>query len=76
MTLALEMQEWYHEHWEEFRPIVGEEDGVEIHGDPIHLETIVPAIYGKIVRDPPDMTPEEIEAYRQVWGRAGGHVRV
>ena len=45
-------------------------------GDPIHLETIVPAIYGKIVRDPPDMTPEEIEAYRQVWGRAGGHVRV
>ena len=61
LTLALEMQEWYHEHWEEFRPIVGEEDGVEIHGDPIHLETIVPAIYGKIVRDPPDMTPEELE---------------
>lgn len=70
LTLALEMQEWYHEHWEEFRPIVGEEDGVEIHGDPIHLETIVPAIYGKIVRDPPDMTPEEIEAYRQDHGGA------
>ena len=22
LTLALEMQEWYHEHWEEFRPIL------------------------------------------------------
>ena len=36
----------------------------------IHLETIVPAIYGKSVRDPLDMTPEEIEAYRQDHGGA------
>lgn len=38
LTLALEMDAWYHDHWREFG---GEE-----------LETIVPEIYGEIVRDP------------------------
>lgn len=38
LTLALEMDEYYHQHWREF----GDEE----------IETIVPAIYGKIVRDP------------------------
>lgn len=37
LTLALEMEAYYHEHWAEFGP---EE-----------LDTIVPAIYGEIVRD-------------------------
>lgn len=37
LELTLEMEQWYHEHWREF--------GSE------HLETIVPAIYGEIVRD-------------------------
>ena len=35
LRLTLEMDEWYHEHWREFSDI--------------HLETIVPDIYGKIV---------------------------
>ena len=65
LTLALEMGAWYQEHWQEFRPILRTtEDGEEILGDPIHLESTVPAIYGEIVRDPLDMTPEEIEAYK------------
>lgn len=38
LTLALEMDTWYHEHWWEF----WREE----------LETIVPSIYGEIVRDP------------------------
>lgn len=38
LTLALEVDAWYHDHWKEFGP---EE-----------LDTIVPAIYGEIVRDP------------------------
>lgn len=38
LTLALEMNEWYQQHWNEFSDI--------------HLDTIVPAIYGEIVRDP------------------------
>lgn len=37
LTLALEMDAWYHQHWQEF----GEEE----------LDTVVPAIYGEIVRD-------------------------
>lgn len=37
LQLALEMDEWYHEHWQEF-------------GD-VHLETIIPEIYGEIVAD-------------------------
>lgn len=37
LQLALEMEEWYHEHWQEF-------------GD-VHLETIVPEIYGEIALD-------------------------
>ena len=36
LMLALEMEEWYHEHWQEF-------------GD-TELETIIPKIYGKIDR--------------------------
>lgn len=41
LHLTLEMEEWYHEHWQEFTPTDG--------GEPIHLDTIIPAIYGKIV---------------------------
>jgi hypothetical protein len=41
LTLALEMEEYYQAHWKEFNP------------DPrFHLDSIVPEIYGKIVRDP------------------------
>lgn len=43
LRLALEMDAWYQEHWTEFRPA----DGIE----PIHLDTIVPAIYGEIKSD-------------------------
>ena len=39
LTLTLEMDEWYHEHWQEFE------------GDGTHLDTIVPAIYGEIAKD-------------------------
>lgn len=35
LRLTLEMDEWYHDHWQEFSDI--------------HLDTIVPDIYGKIV---------------------------
>lgn len=38
LTLALEMDEYYHAHWQDF----GEEE----------IDTIIPAIYGEIVRDP------------------------
>ena len=38
LTLALEMEAYYHEHWEKF--------GTE------ELKSIVPAIYGEIFRDP------------------------
>lgn len=65
LTLALEMEEYYQEHWQEFKPITGEnEDGSLLYGDPIHLETIVPEIYGEIVRDPLEMTEQEIDAYK------------
>ena len=37
LTLALEMNDWYQDHWQRFSDK--------------HLETIVPAIYGEIVRD-------------------------
>ena len=58
LTLALEMEAWYQEHWEEF------------DGNGEHLETIVPEIYGEIVRDPLDMTREEIEKYKAEHGGA------
>ena len=65
LTLALEMEEYYQEHWQEFKPITGEnEDGSLLYGDPIHLETIVPEIYGEIVHDPLEMTEQEIDAYK------------
>ena len=52
LRLALEMDAWYHEHWQEFRPIIKEnEDGSVEYGEPIHLETIVPAVYGEIYED-------------------------
>lgn len=38
LTLALEMNEWYQQHWQEFSDK--------------HLDSIIPAIYGEIVRDP------------------------
>lgn len=41
LTLALEMEDYYQANWQEFNP------------DPrFHLDSIVPEIYGKIVRDP------------------------
>ena len=52
LTLALEMDTWYHEHWIEFRPVTVDEKTGEIsYGEPIHLDSILPAIYGKIIRD-------------------------
>lgn len=38
LRLALEMEDWYHQHWQEF-------------GD-TELERIIPGIYGELVRDP------------------------
>lgn len=38
LTLALEMEEWYQKNWQQFSDT--------------HLESIVPEIYGEIVRDP------------------------
>lgn len=63
LKLAIEMNAWYQEHWQEFHPIVRNGDGTETSGDPIHLESTIPTIYGEIVRDPLDMTPEEMAAY-------------
>lgn len=40
LTLALEMEEWYQENWDRGYFNTG-----------IHLDTIVPSIYGEIVRD-------------------------
>lgn len=37
LRLALEMNEWYQAHWQEFSDI--------------HLDTIIPAIYGRVVMD-------------------------
>ena len=41
LTLALEMDEWYQKNWDKGYFNTG-----------IHLDTIVPAIYGEIARDP------------------------
>lgn len=38
LTLAIEMEEWYQKNWQQFSDT--------------HLESIVPEIYGEIVRDP------------------------
>lgn len=52
LRLACEMDTWYHEHWKEFRPIKEElDDGTVIYGQPIHLDTIIPAVYGDIYTD-------------------------
>lgn len=49
LTLALEMDAYYHAHWKEFKPITVDADtGAVTYGEPIHLGTIVPAIYGEI----------------------------
>lgn len=49
LTMALEMDAYYHAHWEEFKPITVDADtGAVIYEEPIHLGTIVPAIYGEI----------------------------
>lgn len=53
LTLAMEMDGWYHEHWE------------ELDGNGERLDTIVPEIYGEIVRDPLEMSVEEIDAYKE-----------
>lgn len=52
LLLAQEMNDWYHKHWEEFKPIAGtDENGAPILGDPIHLESVIPTIYGAIESD-------------------------
>ena len=52
LQLALEMESWYQRHWKEFKPItLNTETGEISYGQPIHLETIIPAIYGKIKWD-------------------------
>jgi len=53
LRLTLEMEQWYQEHWQEFPSITGldKETGDPIFGDPIHLDSIVPTIYGKIITD-------------------------
>jgi hypothetical protein len=49
LTLALEMDAYYHAHWKEFKPItVDAETNAITYGEPIHLDTIIPAIYGEI----------------------------
>lgn len=65
LTLALEMEVYYQEHWEEFGTWeVDTETGVENYVPPKErLDTIVPDIYGEIVRDPINMTLEEVAAY-------------
>lgn len=56
LTLALEMDAYYHQHWEEFRPITVDcETGKITYGEPIHINTIVPAIYGEIAAGPDGM---------------------
>lgn len=56
LTLALEMDAYYQQHWEEFRPITVDYDTGEItYGEPIQLDTIVPAIYGEIATGPDGM---------------------
>lgn len=53
LTLALEMDTWYHDHWREFKTMTIEAETGEItyEGEPIHLDTIIPAIYGTIEKD-------------------------
>lgn len=53
LTLALEMDAWYHDHWTEFGTMVIDSETGEMtnEGVPVHLETIIPAIYGTIERD-------------------------
>lgn len=47
LQLALEMDVWYQQHWKEFTPYSKTGDEKE----PIHLDSIVPEIYGEIKRD-------------------------
>ena len=52
LQLALDMDEWYQKNWKSFKPIVIDVDTGEIsYDEPIYLGTIVPEIYGDIVRD-------------------------
>lgn len=52
LKMALEMESWYHEHWTEFKPMFIDAKTKKItYGEPIHLKTIVPEIYGTIERD-------------------------
>lgn len=52
LQLALEMNAWYHDNWQEFKPIAEiSEDGTIVYGEPIHLASIIPAIYGEIRKD-------------------------
>ena len=52
LQMAIDMEEWYHHHWKEFAPVfVDEKTGNMKYGEPQHLTTIVPEIYGDIERD-------------------------
>ena len=52
LQMALDMEAWYHKHWQEFNPIVYDiETGEFNYSDPVHLDHIIPEIYGKIERD-------------------------
>lgn len=49
----MEIDAYYHQYWEEFRPITADyETGETAYGEPVHLKTIVPAIYGEIATGP------------------------
>lgn len=47
LRLTEEMEIWYQEHWKDFRPY-SHDGSIK---DPIHLDTIVPEIYGQIKTD-------------------------
>ena len=51
LHLALEMEEWYQKHWQSFCPITVEKDGNYTYGEPIHLDHILPDVYGEIRED-------------------------
>ena len=52
LQMAIDMEKWYQNHWREFNPIyIDSKTGKVSFCEPIHLDTIVPEIYGKIERD-------------------------
>ena len=64
LHLAVEMNAWYHEHWKEFKPIVFDKEKSEyVEGEPIHLRSIIPDIYGEINSAP--RSAKEIKRLRE-----------